>query len=153
VIVPFVKTNLGYAVPRDQLVRPGQRRSLMRRALNGIVPDQPLNRKRKAFVVRSPLATMSIEWPSLIETSRQMTLISLGIVDAKAFSEAVQRTRNGQEANIAAMMRTLDIEHWLRGLGIRDKLIWGSPPHLSAVLSEHNVDSAPRARRGKSSAS
>jgi len=57
--------NSSYAVPRDQLVRPGQRRSLMRRALNGIVPDQLLNRKRKAFVVRSPLAT--IRWESLTQ--------------------------------------------------------------------------------------
>lgn len=142
-----------YAVPRDQIVRPGQRRSLMRRALNGIVPEQLLNRKRKAFVVRLPLATMSADWAGLIETSKQMTLISLGIIDAKAFSEAVQRTRNGQEANIAAMMRTLHIEHWLRGLGIRDKLIWSSPPRRSDVLGEHKVDSAPLAWRGKSSAS
>ena len=29
-----------YAIPREQLVRPGQRRSLMRRALVGIVPDR-----------------------------------------------------------------------------------------------------------------
>ena len=42
-----------FAIPRAQLVRPGQRRSLMRRALKGIVPDEILNRKRKAFVARS----------------------------------------------------------------------------------------------------
>jgi asparagine synthase (glutamine-hydrolysing) len=142
-----------YAVPREQLVRPSQRRSLMRRALNGIVPDPLLNRKRKAFVVRSPLATMSTGWVNLMDTSKQMTLISLGIVDAKFFSEALQRTRNGQEANMAAMMRTLHIEHWLRNLGIGDKLIWGSPPYRSALLSEHNLDAAPLAWRGKSSAS
>ena len=29
-----------YAIPREQLVRPGQRRSLMRRALAGVVPDE-----------------------------------------------------------------------------------------------------------------
>ena len=33
------------AIPREQLVRPGQRRSLMRRALIDIVPDELLNRK------------------------------------------------------------------------------------------------------------
>jgi asparagine synthase (glutamine-hydrolysing) len=142
-----------YAVPREQLVRPGQRRSLMRRALNGIVPDQLLNRKRKAFVVRSPLAMISSDWASLIETSKQMTLTSLGIIEAKAFTEAVQRTHDDQEANMAALMRTLHIEHWLRGLGIGDKLIWGSPSHRSALLSEHKVDAAPLAWRGKSSAS
>ena len=42
-----------FAIPREQLVRPTQRRSLMRRALVGIVPDEILNRKTKAFVARS----------------------------------------------------------------------------------------------------
>src|SRR4029077_4900258 len=38
---PFLDRDLLeflFAVPRDQLVRPGQRRSLMRRALSGVVP-------------------------------------------------------------------------------------------------------------------
>jgi asparagine synthase (glutamine-hydrolysing) len=39
-----------YAIPREQLVRPGRRRCLMRRALVGIVPTEILERKRKAFV-------------------------------------------------------------------------------------------------------
>ena len=39
-----------FAIPREQLVRPTQRRSLMRRALVGIVPEEILNRKAKAFL-------------------------------------------------------------------------------------------------------
>ena len=46
-----------YAVPREQLLRPGQRRSLMRRALVGVVPEEILNRKRKAYVTRMPLTS------------------------------------------------------------------------------------------------
>src|SRR5580698_2962803 len=61
-----------YALPREQLVRPGQRRSLMRRALAGIVPDKVLNRKRKAFVSRSPMAAISRNWASLTDTCSQM---------------------------------------------------------------------------------
>ena len=37
-----------YAIPREQIVRVGQRRSLMKRALVGIVPDELLNRKTKS---------------------------------------------------------------------------------------------------------
>src|SRR5581483_4360900 len=48
-----------YGIPRQQLVRPNERRSLMRRALKGVVPDQVLNRRRKAFVIRSPIITIS----------------------------------------------------------------------------------------------
>jgi len=38
-----------FNMPRDQLVRPNQRRSLFRRAMRGIVPDLVLDRPRKAF--------------------------------------------------------------------------------------------------------
>jgi len=50
-----------FAIPREQLVRPGQRRSLMRRALTGVVPPEISNRKRKAYVVRGPMAAVSSE--------------------------------------------------------------------------------------------
>ena len=50
-----------YTIPREQLVRPGQRRSLMRRALVGTVPDEILNRKRKAYVARSLRPAISAE--------------------------------------------------------------------------------------------
>lgn len=39
----------------EQLVRPGHRRSLMRRALVGIVPDELLNRKCKEYIARGPM--------------------------------------------------------------------------------------------------
>src|SRR6202043_1291710 len=86
-----------YAVPREQLVRPGQRRSLMRRALVGIVPDEVLNRKRKAFVVRAPLAAISAESFQFAEMTRDMRVSSLGIVDANGFSEALRKAGHGQE--------------------------------------------------------
>ncbi len=83
-----------YAIPREQLVRPGQRRSLMRRALVGIVPDELLNRKRKAYVARALMAGITREWASLAELSEHMVSSSLGIVDPKAFCDALQRRRN-----------------------------------------------------------
>src|SRR5581483_3677719 len=47
-----------FAIPREQLVRPGQRRSLMRRALAGIVPSEVLERRRKAFILRAPMVAI-----------------------------------------------------------------------------------------------
>jgi len=105
-----------YAVPREQIVRPGQRRSLMRRALTGIVPDIVLNRKRKAFVSRGPRAAISNELANLTESSGNMACASLGIVDQRIFWESLQKARCGQEVQIIALMRTLFIECWLRGL-------------------------------------
>ncbi|MCI0722338.1 MAG: asparagine synthase-related protein [Acidobacteria bacterium] len=103
-----------YAVPREQLVRPGQRRSLMRRALVSIVPDDLLNRKRKAFVARAPLAAMSVASARLAELTQNMAASALGIVDPNLFSAALQRARRGQEISIVILMRTVALELWLR---------------------------------------
>ena len=51
---PFLDRNFlefMFAIPREQIVRLGQRRSLMKRALAGIVPIELLNRRRKTFVL------------------------------------------------------------------------------------------------------
>jgi asparagine synthase (glutamine-hydrolysing) len=103
-----------YAVPREQLVRPGQRRSLMRRALVGIVPEELLNRKRKAYVARSPLTAISEGFESLADISRHMSSGSLGIVEAKKFLEALRKARHGGDVPVVTLMRTLGIEFWLR---------------------------------------
>jgi asparagine synthase (glutamine-hydrolysing) len=124
-----------YAIPREQLVRPGQRRSLMRRALSRIVPEELLNRRRKAFVVRSSMVAISTEWASLTKVTQHMATIALGIVDANAFDAALQRTLHGQEVHVVTIMRTMRIEFWLRRL--RDQGIFrrASPLGRSIVPS------------------
>jgi asparagine synthase (glutamine-hydrolysing) len=116
---PYLDRDLAeflYAVPREQLVRPGQRRSLMRRALAGVVPDAILNRRRKASVARAPIVAISREWALLTEVSSRMVSEELGIVDGKGFLEALGKARRGQEVPIGVLIRTLDLEFWLRGL-------------------------------------
>jgi asparagine synthase (glutamine-hydrolysing) len=111
-----------FAIPCEQLVRPGQRRSLMRRALIGIVPDEVLNRKRKAFVTRGPRVGIAAELPRLMELGQHMLLSSLGIADSTRFVEALQNTRQGAEVPVVPLMRTLGIELWLRNLAARHVL-------------------------------
>jgi asparagine synthase (glutamine-hydrolysing) len=105
-----------YAIPREQLVRPGQRRSLMRRALMGIVPDEILNRKRKAYVARSPMAAISAEYARLVEMTQHMVCGSIGIVNPKSFAEALRQVLQGQETPFVVLMRAVGIEYWLRCL-------------------------------------
>lgn len=115
------------AVPRAQLVRPGERRSLMRRALTGIVPDEILNRKRKAFAVRSPTADICAEWTRWIEKGEQMVSHAREILDANLFSKEVEQARCGRDVHIVAITRTLGIESWLRNMRSRGILKSGSP--------------------------
>lgn len=105
-----------YAVPRYQLVRPGQRRSLMRRALVGITPEQILNRKRKAFIVRTRLAGIAADWPHLAEMTQHMVTSSLGIVESTEFVEVLRKGRCGERIPTVPLVRTIVVEAWLKNL-------------------------------------
>jgi asparagine synthase (glutamine-hydrolysing) len=88
----------------------------MRRALAGVVPDAILNRRRKASVARAPIIAISREWAILTELSNGMVSDELGIVDGRNFLDALCKARRGQEVPMGPMIRTLDLEFWLRGL-------------------------------------
>jgi asparagine synthase (glutamine-hydrolysing) len=108
-----------YAIPREQLVRPGYRRSLMRRALAGLVPDEILDRKRKAYLTRAPLAVLS-KLPTtskgLAKTTQRMILESLGFLDYHKLNDELLRIRSGDTAHSRTIMRALAMEFWLRHL-------------------------------------
>jgi len=106
-----------FAIPREQVVRPGQRRSLMRRALVGIVPREILERKRKAFVTRGSRVAISSEWPQLIALRHGMHSSLFGIVDPDHFFACLEQARSDAEVPLVRLMRALFLELWLRSLG------------------------------------
>jgi len=122
----------------------------MRRALAGIVPDEVLNRKRKAFVTRSQVAAISAEWDTLTKMSRRMISDLLGIVNAELFSESVKGARDGKAAPLFVLQRTLTVEFWLRSLrssGILSAQVWGdagpgispSTPRVSRLTERKDI--------------
>ena len=110
-----------FCIPREQLTRPGQRRSLMRRALADIVPAEVRNRRRKGFVTRRLRDALNIENKQLKELVSDMRLASFGIVDQAKFVAWLQKARTGHEFPGVRMARTVCLELWIRsvmGLGI-----------------------------------
>ena len=103
-----------FAIPREQIIRPGERRSLMRRALVGIVPAGILNRRRKAFAARSPMMGVAGEWQALTRTALPNTLDRF--VDIEEFTKTVDSARRGYEVPIVAIRRTLALASWLRNI-------------------------------------
>ena len=110
-----------YAIPREQLVRPGQRRSLMRRALVGIVPQELLDRKY-TYLQRGPPESTSREWPSSPEIGQHMTSSFIGIVDLDQLWRALDKVRCNEEIPIGVLTRTLELESWLRRITSRGVL-------------------------------
>ena len=125
-----------YAIPREQLVRPGQRRSLMRRALAGIVPEELTNRKRKAYVARSPLVCISMERAGLADLSQHLLSSSLGFLNPMAFSAALQTGQHGKEIPIVLLLRAVGMEFWLRNL--RDFGLVAAPMDPGDVIPRRN---------------
>jgi asparagine synthase (glutamine-hydrolysing) len=117
---PFLDRNLlefMYAIPREQSVRPSQRRSLMRRALAGIVPDEILNKRGKAPVRRAHAVEISRYLANPRSIQRDLVSASLGIVDSTRFLAALQKVITGEEDRAVGVKRVIRLERWLRSLG------------------------------------
>lgn len=99
-----------FAAPRQQVVRLGERRSLMRRALAGIVPGELLDRKRKAFLKRSPLMALA----GIIDEAQQTMKTATGIIVPERFAKELLKAKEGREVASIAIMRTLVMELWCR---------------------------------------
>jgi hypothetical protein len=94
----------------------------MRRALAGIVPNELLQRKRKAYVTRLPSVSLSMDFSKQIDPDQDMVSASLGIVVKSKLIETAQRTGRGFESPIVPLMRTLALEAWLQELRRRSLL-------------------------------
>jgi len=116
-----------YAIPREQIVRVGQRRSLMKRALVGIVPDELLNRRRKTFVPPEQKKDSSTEWPSLMDIGQHIIAGSVGIIDPDRFANALQKAQCNEVVPIGSLRQTLTLESWLRHLTTQGALANPTP--------------------------
>jgi asparagine synthase (glutamine-hydrolysing) len=123
-----------FAIPQDQLLRPHQRRSLMRRALAGIVPQELLQRKRKAFVIRGPLMAISSELATLEAAAQEMISASLGIVDSRALVATLQEARAGGQVIVTSLLRVFAIERWFRNVA-HWKVLEDLEPYASQTTS------------------
>jgi asparagine synthase (glutamine-hydrolysing) len=111
-----------YAVPPEQVVRVGRRRSLMKRALVGIVPDELLNRKRKAFVPGGHREDFNMLLPNPQDVGQSPVGSALGIIDIDRLVAFLQQCNGNNEILMKSLMRTVRLEFWLRHLRIRNVL-------------------------------
>ena len=137
------------AIPPDQLIRPGQRRSLMRRALAFTVPEEVLNRKRKAHVARGLMAAISSDYAGVNALCQEMVSSSIGLIDQNTITDVLLKGRQGLTVPLVPFMRTLAIEWWLRNLvsfGIVQFDRGTENQHTLRVLAQCNQSRLPLAR-------
>ena len=103
------------SIPTEQLLRPGRRRSLMRRALAALVPSEILNRRTKSSSTRYFSAALNKHWSKLEEIVRSPVTASVGFVKPKEFYTAIVNAKNGDVSTfVVRLYRALSVELWLR---------------------------------------
>jgi asparagine synthase (glutamine-hydrolysing) len=118
--------ELIFAIPREQILRPGYRRSLLRRALTDIVPPEILGRRRKAYASRGPRAAIVNEWERVSAFSQSMISARLGIVDESVFLQSLLAAKNDDQSPLIQLIRTIVLEAWLRNLCCQGVMVNGA---------------------------
>jgi len=134
---PYLDQNLVeflIAIPREQLLRPGERRSLMRRALVGIVPAEILSRRTKATSARRPLRALDNDWSRLESLfDSPLATVRLGYFDESRFREAFIDAKSGKAPQLVRLLRALSLELWMRDVGRRGLI------HLAAADQRNRI--------------
>jgi asparagine synthase (glutamine-hydrolysing) len=105
------------SIPPDQIWRPHDRRSIMRRALYGILPESVRCRKHKAGL--SGILTEGVEnnWHWMKTFTNDSILVRRGYVKHDELIEAFTLVRSGMGApSVTLLLRFIAAEIWLRNL-------------------------------------
>lgn len=106
------------AVPWTELFRPGEPKSLVRRALAGVLPEKIRTRIGGMGPTHAFFLALSKEWPRIEPYLENPRLAELGCIDPKALHEALRLARAGCAATSPLMLATLSLENWLINAGM-----------------------------------
>jgi asparagine synthase (glutamine-hydrolysing) len=108
-----------FSIPREQLFRPGRKRSLMRRALVSFIPPVVLERRRKAYQLRMPLLTMQHAGARLHSLFANSELARTDLIKPGSLESQLTLTlRSGEPQWWQALLRATDLELWVRTNGM-----------------------------------
>ena len=129
------------SVPQDQFLRPGERRSLMRRALANILPSEVRLRKTKAGAARCHIVLIEKNWNMLQNVFASPMIGRRGYVNPAKYRKALEEMKSGNMSiDFVDFMRAMTLEFWLRDMA-RSELVT-SPP-LEATEPKMNLAHSP----------
>ena len=103
------------AIPHEQRARLGETRSLQRRALKGLVPDQILRRKGKGNPIEALSRALVREHQQLRQVLQNSCVARYGYVNQEALMTSFAQLRYGDMRSLE-IFRTIPLEFWLRRL-------------------------------------
>jgi asparagine synthase (glutamine-hydrolysing) len=134
---PFLDQTLiefTLSIPADQMLRPGERRSLMRRSLAGIVPEEILSRRTKQVGQRTPMLILEKYWDELQNIFQTSLSSRLGYIHEAQLVKAICDARAGKSTPLVRVLWTISLEYWLRDLAARGLL---ASPAATALPFKH----------------
>ena len=109
-LVEFLTT-----VPIEQLLRPGQRRSLMKRALADLLPSEIVTRTTKTSAGRCYALTLSKHWERIEHWLEHPLVTRLGYVGRNSMHHALVTMKAGQiSPTFLRLLKALALELWLQ---------------------------------------
>ena len=137
---PYLDQNLIefiLSIPASQLLRPGERRSLMRRSLAGIVPQEILSRRTKQVGARTPVLILEKHWDELQNVYQRALSSNLGYIHEDRFLKVISNARAGRSVPLVPVLWTISLEYWLRNLAERGLL--DAPSASSSLARQHEL--------------
>lgn len=107
------------AIPIEQHLRPGENRSLQRRALKQVLPPAILRRRSKRWPTEALCRTLANNWHQVDWLFKEPRVCEYGFVDAQAFATTAKGIRHGVQNMAADLTVILSVELWLRALESR----------------------------------
>jgi asparagine synthase (glutamine-hydrolysing) len=105
------------AVPFDQKLRPENTRSLHRRAMKGILPQEIETRQTKPGAEEFVCRALNREWSAIQPLfTADARVVRHGYVDLPQLLIALDKARDGRAQDIFSLIRVISLEVWLRGL-------------------------------------
>jgi asparagine synthase (glutamine-hydrolysing) len=143
---PYLDQNLIefiLSIPASQVLRPGERRSLMRRSLVGIVPQEILSRRTKQVGARTPVLVLEKHWDELQSIYQTPLSSRIGYIDEVQLLKTICDARAGRIVPLVRVLWTISLEYWLRDLAARGLLDAPAVPFLAFKHREVPVSAHP----------
>jgi asparagine synthase (glutamine-hydrolysing) len=137
---PYLDQNLIefiLSIPAVQLLRPGERRSLMRRSLAGIVPQEILSRSTKQVGARTPILVLEQHRDEIQNIFEAPLTSRLGCLHGDRFLKVISDARAGETVPLVRVLWTISLEYWLRDLAGRGLI--ETPVGYSSLARQHEL--------------
>jgi asparagine synthase (glutamine-hydrolysing) len=141
------------SIPLEQLLRPGQRRFLMRRSLAKLLPPEILSRKSKATAQRCYSVSLEKHWRRIEQLLEDPLISRLGYVNATRMYSTLSAMKHGIiSPHFLRLFKALSLEIWIRDLCERS-LIALPPQCTNHKTDAIRVGIGPKPRAGAHSES